>query len=341
MSRRITHWLEQRMALENLTGRRATPDFKLSPGQYAELCAEQNLPEVSELMTCMGMHKVVRIDCHTRATGDNVILCPREDLFQEVDRGTGIELVSLENDVTSIPDNIGCVEVISVGELVRHVKPGDVAFIDFYDVKQGYVIANETLFVCGGEAFKAFFDVDKQRILPGDNYVVTKAAKDRFKVALTGTDRIHMLDSTMTDGIVSGRSSKGTAAAHTLYQEVVSVGKLTTAPRPGVMTKAEQTLLERLTRFEAVQYDELDFDDAEAVNAVRADRENGRAPDFAPGELVAFAVESATRIRVRGEYQYLMKYDRVLAVIDDETILYEAIERGKAGQLVRGNGFTL
>lgn len=340
MSRRITHWLEQRMALELTAGFKGVPDFNLTPGQYAELCVEQGSAEVSELTTCKGVHKVTRINCHVKATGDNVILCPREDLFQEVDRGTGIELVSLENDVTSIPDNIGCVEVISVGELVRHVKPGDVAFIDFYDVKQGYVIANETLFLCGGEAFKAFYDVEKQRIVPGDNYVVTRAAKGRFAVALTGTDRLQVIDSTVTDGIVSGRSSKGTPAAHTLYQEVVSVGSLTTAPRPGVMTTAERRLLDLLAGNPSALY-HGDDEAGAALDAVVLEREDGRAPDFAPGELVAFALESATKIRVRGEYQYLMKYDRVLAVIDDAAILDDAIARGTAGMLVRGGGFIL
>ena len=338
---RICEWIR---SLAARTPGRAPYPVRLTPGQYAEFRQEIGADgagfEQLSIKTCLGVHPVERIECHTRATGDNVILCAREDLFSEVDRGTGIELVSNANSVTSVPENVGCCEVVSVGELVHNVKPGDIAFIDFFDVRQGYIISHEELYVAGAHAFKARFDVEKQIVLPLDNYVVVKQANDRFKVALNGTDRIHVLDYLLTEGIISARASDGTPATHTLYAEVAHVAKLTERVREGVMTRADRRMLDTLCApteggYEWSEYDGVTSEEAEAVNAVIRERTVGRDPDIKVGELVAFCRELATKVRVRGETQYLMRYSNVLAVIDDKAILEQAIREGRAGTLVR------
>lgn len=268
-----------------------------------------------------------------RATGDNVVLKPRTDLFSEVDRATGIELVSLANSVTSVPDNMACCEIISAGELVTGLKPGDLAFIDFFRVKQAYVVADDECYICGADAFSALYDEATQRILPLDNYVITRPNKARYLVALTGSDRDVLLPMNYTDGFASGHTSKGNVAARTYYQEVVAIGKLTGRPRPGVMTVAERRLLDMAVDDPAALYDCDDCAEA-ALRAVIEERAAGRAPDITLGQLVGFCKDIGQRVRVRGEYQWIVPYDNVLAHIDDAAILEEAIRERRAGKLV-------
>lgn len=312
-------------------GRQPYP-IRLTPGQYAQLCDERaahsaNPSAVRWFETSLGRHPVERIELPTRATGDNVILAPREDLF--VESGEGIEMVSLDNAVTAIPDNMACCEILSVGEMVENVKVGDLAFIDFYDVKQGYIVSNDELYLCGSDAFKGLYQ--DGRILPLANYVVTRRVLDRFKVALTGTDRVHVPPSTLTTGIAGGRTSQGDAATNIIYEEVVSIGKLTKRPRPGVMTSLEQHILNVLVDHASSASDSSFRVLCTLAGQLRQERILGRKSDIAVGELVVFCEQIANKIRVRGEVQHLIPYDNVLAVVDDEKILDNAIRKGTAG----------
>lgn len=303
--------------------------FKLTPGQYKELCKEQRT-KVDVFKTDVGYHPVLEIVTNTKAVGDNVILAPREDLFSEVESDTGITLVCTENEVTNIPDNTACCEVISVGELVTNVKPGDLAFIDFYDVKQGYVLENESLFVAGAEAFKALFNVKTQEIEPLNNYVVTKRASKRMGVALNGSDRIEVPPYILTDGIPGGKNSVGGISTHILYEEVVSVGKVTSRARPGVMTNLERSILDYIVSGQST----LDRAFETLKHDLTEERERGYDPDLEEGELVVFCKETTTPIRIRGEFCHLIHIDNVLGTIDDQAILDEAIRKGKAGMLI-------
>lgn len=318
----LSKWLRDQAA--RTPGRRPYP-IRLTPGQHAQLCAEYGGQHQDIFRTSLGYHPVQRVELPTRATGHNVILAPREDLFTE--SAEGIELVSLDNSVTNVPDNIACCEILSVGELVDNVKVGDLAFIDFYDVKQGYIVANDELYICGCEAFKGLWDAASGTIQPLANYVVTRRSLDRFKVALTGTDRLHVPPSTLTSGIAGGRTSQGDAATNVLYEEVVAVGALTKRALPGQMTPCERALLQ-------VIYDgvgTLDQAFYELEQALWKEREQGRAPDISPGDLVVFCEQIGVKIRVRGEFQHLIPYSNVLAVVDDERLLDDAVRDGRAG----------
>lgn len=303
--------------LRSLAAQMTSPKpFKLSPGQYETLCRETGNPRVKHFETPLGVHEVVRIHTTTRAVGDNVILAPREDLFIESENPEGVRLVSVANSVTSVPDNIAAVEVISVGELVQGFEPGDIVFIDFFQVKQGYAVENDDLYMAGADAFAAKFDLSTQEVEPLDNFVTTRRAHDRMKVAINGaTQAQYTLDSRLTEGVVSGRTSKGSEALHTVFEEVVKVGRLTNRPRPGVLTPTERKVLEMVLRGER---------HFELIENLRREREEGRPSDIQPGDLVAFCKEIATQLRVRGEFRSLIPYDNVLAVIDDEAIRAKA-----------------
>lgn len=263
----------------------------------------------------------------TRATGDNVILRPREDLFSEVDRETGIELVSLANSVTSVPDNIACCEIVSVGEQVTHLKPGDLAFIDFFWCKQGFVLERGELYICGGDAFVALFDEKTGDIVPLDNYVVTRRALDRFKVAWFGTDTIEVPRHLLTDGIPGGKTSGGERTTTVLYEEIIRIGKLTVRPAPGHMLPAERELLDDLTSRDG--WINADVTMQRLIRRVHEQRAE-RKPDFAVGELAVVCSDLSQRVRCKGEFLRIVHVDHVYGTIDDAAILREAIARGES-----------
>jgi hypothetical protein len=332
MSNRMTAWLQSEA--RRFPDRPVWP-FRLTPGQYAELESE-TCRGVNTLQTERGLHPIERIECETRAVGDNVILMPREDLF--FTNADGVESVQIfaGNSVTSIPDNVGCCEIASTGDLVspHDLQPGDIAFIDFFHTKQGYIIQNEELYVAGQDAFQAKWDPINGEVIPMENMVVTRRVPDRMKIALTGTDRVHVLPSILTEGIAGGKNSQGATSTHIVYEEVVAVGPLTKRPRAGVMTTAERRLLQLITRQSAAEGDYLSEEEAEAINAVREERE-GRPSDIQVGDLVMFCTELRTQLRVRGEFQSLIPYDNVLATIQDEVILDKAVRSGRAGKLIK------
>ena len=323
MSNRMQRWIAGEAAL-NQDGHAPYP-VRLTPGQYAELAAELGA-EPETVRTKLGLHPVERISCNVAATGENVILCPRPDLFVSSEADVGLQLFN-ENSLTSIPDNVGCCEVLSVGDMVDSVKPGDIAFIDFFDVKQGYVIASGECYVAPGDCFKALWRAATHELVPLANYVVTRRASARMRTAITGSDLVHLPEYRLTGGQVSGRTSSGTEVTHALYEEVVAVGPITHRPKPGLMTRIERELLASLEGDSCGLNQDL-------WDAFRAERKRGREPDIRKGDLVAFAVELATPLRVKGEFWHLVKYDDVLAAIDDATILTEAIARGAARMLV-------
>jgi hypothetical protein len=330
MSGRISGWLERQG--KSFPGRKPWP-FELTPGQHDELCAEMG-KRVTRFATAAGIHPVVRVEPMTRALGDNVLLMGRDDLFLATDDGEdgGVQLF-YANSVTSIPDNIGCCEVISVGELVTNVKPGDVCYIDFFEVKQPLVVEHEELYAAGADAFKAKFDPKTGLVEPLPNYVITTRSNERFKVGLHGTDTIEVPAFKLTEGIAGGKNSSGGTSSHIVYEEVVAVGPLTKRPRPGVMTRAEALLIETCLR--GVGDPDCWEGFWEAIHQMRDDAKLGRPADIAPGELVMFCKEISTPIRVRGEFQSLIPYDNVLAAIDDAGMLQKAIREGRANLLKR------
>lgn len=280
---------------------------------------------------------------HVRGVNHTVVLKGRDDLFDpmtgdeiECDDGTkkpGLQLF-VHNEVTAIPDNVGCCEIVSVGSEVQNVKPGDVVFIDFYDVRQGAIVGDPQTqkgrerYIANDDAFKAYFDPKTGTVTPMPGYVITKRANERFAVALNGTDRVKVPPSTLTTGIVSGRTAQGTPAAFVIYEEVVSVGAPAFESKIRPMTKAERALL-----------DEIDSRDGSfsqaALDALIAERSTPRSLDLEPGELVAFSTDFAVQIRVRGEFMRIVPQSALLCAIDDWRILDEAVRAGKAGKLRR------
>lgn len=266
---------------------------------------------------------------HVDGYGHFVVLKAREDLFKDTgeeiiaDDGTvlpGIQIAQ-NNSVTSIPDNIGCCEIVSVGRDVHNVSPGDIVFIDFFDVAQGCLlggldeendkITSEERYIAPDHAFRAKYDPVTGTVEPLPGYCTTKRVPFRFKVALTGTDRVEVLDYLLSEGIPGGKTSNGSTVGLVVYQEIVSVGPV--LPDDESYTPRERMLLARLRELEGAAPIE---------------------PDIRPGDLAVYCTEFATKIRVRGEFMHIVPYSNLLGSIDDAAILCRAIRAGKAGKIL-------
>lgn len=277
-----------------------------------------------------------------RGIEHTIVLKARDDLFDpttgdDIVRADGSTVPGLQlcvnDEITAIPDNVGCCEIVSVGCQVVSVKPGDVVFIDFFDVRQGAILGDpESLkgiefYIADDISIKAYFDRATRTITPLPGYLIVKKAPERMAVAMVGTDRLTVPDETLKWGIVSGRNEDGTPYAFVRYDEVVSCG----AP-------AHDSPHRKMTRVERALLDELESRDGSCggklVDAFMAERRY-RAPVVKPGDLVAFSTEFSVEVRVRGEFVKIVPQSALLCVIDDAEVLDTAIRAGKAGKLVR------
>jgi len=277
---------------------------------------------------------------YVRGYGHHVVLKSRDDLFDpatgdEIETESGTKLPGLQlfthNSITGIPDNVGCCEIVSVGSDVTVVKPGDVVFIDFFDVRQGVLLdsvnGGAERYIANDDAFKARFDPATGLIHPLPGYVVTRRANDRMKVALNGTDRVEVLPSVLTEGIVGSRLADGSPATWVVYEEIVEIGEAPTESASRPLHRLERDLLDSL------YYDDiLDIDKLAAYLEWRA---APRQLDAKAGDLVPFCTAFAVQVRVRGEFLRIIKQSDVMGTIDDRAMLEDAIRAGKAGKLVR------
>lgn len=287
---------------------------------------------------------------YVRGYGHQVVLKSRDDLFDpatgdELEAADGTKLPGLQlfthNSITGIPDNVGCCEIVSVGKDVTIVKPGDVVFIDFFDVRQGVILdsvnGGSEHYIANDDAFKATFDSATGLIHPLAGYVVTRRNNERMKVALTGTDRLEVPPSTLTEGIIGSRSSDGTPATWVVYEEVVEVGPPAEESLLRPMTKAERALLYMI---EHPQFDSRCLEEMKAIAALRSERNAPRELDLKPGDLVPLCTYLAVQVRVRGEFLRIVEQKNVMGIIDDRKMLDDAIRAGKAGKLQMAPGIT-
>lgn len=277
-----------------------------------------------------------------RGIEHTIVLKARDDLFDpttgdDIVRADGSTVPGLQlcvnDEITAIPDNVGCCEIVSVGCQVVSVKPGDVVFIDFFDVRQGAILGDpESLkgiefYIADDISIKAYFDRATRTITPLPGYLIVKKAPERMAVAMVGTDRLTVPDETLKWGIVSGRNEDGTPYAFVRYDEVVSCGAHAHDSPHRKMARAERNLLDEIeSRDGAFRQCTLD---------AFLDSRRYRAPVVKPGDLVAFSTEFSVEVRVRGEFVKIVPQSALLCVIDDAAVLDTAIRAGKAGKLVR------
>lgn len=271
-------------------------------------------------------HALRELERHVRPTGVNVTVRSRDDLDPSSDT------VSVEHSgrsVTAVPENVGLCQVVDVGPDVTNVRPGDICFIDFFDVAEGYLVSGEEIYSTPAMALRMTLDIEtepyecpfskkqKQRVLSCDitplpGYVLTKHAPDRMTVAVTGCDRVLLPRNITTSGIVGGRDSEGDPCTFVVYEEVVKVSA------GDIQCEREDGYTERKLK---ARVQEL-----EAELRRRMAPLPERRPDVVPGDLACFCTSFGIQFRALGEQFRCLPYRNLLAVIDDRAIL-EAYNR--------------
>jgi hypothetical protein len=302
-------------------------------------------------------HEIPHVSAHTRPTGTFVTIRSRDDLDPSSDE---IAIQHSGRAVTAVPENVGLCQVIDVGPDVTNVQPGDVCFIDFFDVAQAYMLAGEEIYVTQAMALRMTLDLVTENVtlpngkphlhqktgkplqkvvscaikpLPG--YVLTKHAPDRMTVAVTGNDRVALPRHMTTSGIVGGRNSDGDPCTFVVYEEVVSF-------TPGAV-QAERYVEDWRGNIRDTYYEERRlkariemlerklelYDGPEAIADL---------PDINPGDLVVFCTEFALKFRAIGEQFRCVPYKNLLGVVDDGAILADFYRTRPPAPLVRLTG---
>jgi len=275
----------------------------------------------------------------TRPTGTKVVIRSRDDLDPSSD---AVTVEHSGRSVTAVPENVGLCEVVAVGPDVTNVKAGDVCFIDFFDVAQGYLVSGEELYITEAMALRMTLDLvtepyfcpftkrERHRVVSCDitplpGYVLTKHAPDRMTVAVTGCDRVVLPRSHTTSGIVGGRNSDGDPCTFVCYEEVV---KFT----PGAIQQErfveawdgsqrdtyyeERRLKAKIQKLEAHLA-------ALAEQSMPGTKYLGMQDDWglSQGDLVCFCSAFSIQFRAMGELFRCVPYQSLLATIDDQAIL--------------------
>lgn len=307
---------------------------------------------------------------HTRPTGTFVTIRARDDLDPSSD---DIAIQHSGRAVTAVPENVGLCQVIDVGPDVTNVKPGDICFIDFFDVAQAYMLAGEEIYVTQAMALRMTLDIETedvvmpngkpmlhqktgkpiQRVIrcdvtPLPGYVLTKHAPLRMTIAVTGCDRIELPRHQTTSGLVGGRNSEGDPCTFVVYEEVV---KFT----PGAV-QAERYVEDWQGNIRDTYYEErrlkariekLERENKQLREAMRHAVMNGDpllvpvvppAPvdwGIAPGDLVIFCTEFSIKFRAIGEQFRCVPYKNVLSIVDDGAILADYYRTHPPAPLVR------
>lgn len=291
-------------------------------------------------------HAVPLVERHTSPLGTFVTIRARDDL----DPSSGqIGVEHSGRHVTAVPENVGLCQVVAVGPDVTNVRAGDICFIDFYDVAQGYLVSGEELYVTQAMALKMRLDIEtesflhpvtrtqKQRVTkceihPLSGYVLTKHAPDRMTVAVTGHDRQIIPRNLTTSGIVGGRNSDGDPCTFVCYEEVVAF-------TPGAIQQErfaeswdghqhdtyyeERRLKARIQKLELALIEACKLLDKCLAPADLEHLARGGHGDWGleVGDLVTFCSEFSIQFRALGELYRIVPYKNLLAVIDDRAIL--------------------
>lgn len=296
---------------------------------------------------------IPNVTAHTKPTGTFVSIRARDDLDPSSE---SLAVQHSGRAVTAVPENVGLCQVIDIGPDVTNVRPGDVCFIDFFDVAQAYMLAGEEIYLTQAMALRMTIDIQTEPVVmpngkpqlhqktgqpiqrvvscditPLPGYVLTKHAPARMTVAVTGNDRYILPRAMTTSGIVGARNSDGDPCTFVVYEEVVKFTQGDIQAERyiedwhGVMRDTYYT--ERRLK---AKIEKLERENA-GLRAVLNDGGSdlvflpptASAPDWAlaVGDLAVFCTEFAIKFRAVGEQFRCVPYKNVLGTIDDGAIL--------------------
>lgn len=297
-------------------------------------------------------HDVPLVGARTKPTGTYVTIRSRDDLDPSSDT---VAVQHTGRSVTAVPENVGLCQVVDVGPDVTNVLPGDICFIDFYDVAQAYILAGEEIYLTQAMALRMTLDITTddvvmpngkpllhqrtgavvQRVVACDitplpGYVLTKHAPQRMTVAVTGNDLVALPLHLTTTGLVGGRNSDGDPCTMVVYEEVVKFtpGQIQ-AERyveawDGTQRDTyydERRLKARIEKLEGILRAAAPDAYAEMAPAVLDDW------GLKAGDLAVFCTEFSIKFRACGEQYRCVPYKNVLATVDDAAILADFRKR--------------
>lgn len=294
---------------------------------------------------------------HTKPTGTYCTIRARDDLDPSSDT---VKVQHSGRSVTAIPENVGVCEIVDIGPDVTNVKPGDICFIDFFDVAQGYLVGGQELYVTQAMALRMTMQIETEPILmpearngkftgrkidtgklnvtrcditPLPGYALTKHAPDRMTVAVTGSDRVLLTPSMTTSGIVGGRDSDGQPATYVCYEEVVKV-------TPGAIQQERYAMNEWTGSVHDTYFEERRLKARiqrleEQLREMNVPIRTAPDPDVRPGDLVVFCSDFSIRFRAMGEFYRCVPYKNILATIDDRAILEDFNRKNPPPPLVQ------
>ncbi len=295
-------------------------------------------------------HAIPTVHGHTKPTGTFVTIRSRDDLDPSSD---DIAIQHSGRAVTAVPENVGLCEVVAIGPDVTNVRPGDVCFIDFFDVAQAYMLAGVEIYITQAMALRMTLDIKTEDVtlpngkphlhqktgktlqkviscditpLPG--YALTKHSPMRMTVAVTGSDRMELPRSMTTTGIVGGRNSDGDPCTFVVYEELIKI-------TPGDI-QAERYVEDWNGVIRDTYYTERKLKaEIERLRVKAGETCMVRPPDAEPGDLVCFCTEFAIKFRAIGEQFRCVPYKNLLATIDDAAILADYYRTRPPAPLVR------
>lgn len=132
--------------------------------------------------------------------------------------------------ISSLPDHVGVCEIVDVGSDVTKVKQGDFCMIDFYEVKEPYVVDGESLFIAPADAMRCTVEPKTGVVRPLPDYILTKHAPERMSRAVLGREDLVLPPAQTTSGmfgkmIWSQAQQKEVPCLLVTYEEVVEVGR--------------------------------------------------------------------------------------------------------------------
>lgn len=289
---------------------------------------------------------------HTKPTGTFVTIRSRDDLDPSSD---SISVAHSGRSVTAVPENVGLCQVVDVGPDVTNVQRGDICFIDFFDVAQGYIVSGEELYLTQAMALRMVLDIEttafqcpifkRERlrvtrcdIKPLAGYVLTKHAPERMTVAVTGSDRLILPRDKTTSGIVGGRNEDGDPCTYVCYEEVVAF-------TPGAIQqeryaedwqgRRHDTYYEERRLKSHIQRLERELALVRYQHGLTVTVNADDTDDLFVGALVVFCSEFAIQFRAMGELYRCLPYKNLLATIDDRAILAEYRQKHPEKPLVQ------
>lgn len=257
-----------------------------------------------------------------RATGNWVQVLPVDDEIQTTPTflgKDGKEHALVLNGLQSYDpwkiDNLGPCRIISCGERVCSVKPGDIIFFDHFLRTSTITLAGKDTLVIPEQEIRALLDENK-KLHPTPDFILTKSAPERMRMAYTGSLTWQMLPEDFIQGVPCKLRSRA--------ETVRKAERVLDLPPDWRKKCARHETPHHVVVSERVVYEEV----VEMGT-------NWRNTGVKIGDLISVLTTHSQRVRIMGEELRLSQIGLSgEIVIDDHAIRQAAVRRGRMGKRI-------